>query len=76
MLRNTSRVLVVCDDCRTTASDDYGEIHLYFDEAAAFRQVTTVGPDVQGPWDVLPPLDLLCPVCAARRRTGELGGAA
>lgn len=76
MLRNTTRVMVVCDDCRTTASDDEGDFQLYFDEVEAFRHVTTVGPDSQGPWDVVPPMDLLCPVCVSRRLTGELGGAA
>ncbi len=76
MLLNVSRAVAVCDDCRTTASDDYGDICLYFDEAEAFRQVTTTGPDEQGPWDLLPPLDLVCPVCTARRRTAELDGGA
>lgn len=76
MLLNVSRTVAVCDDCRTTASDEHGDFYLFSDAAHALRRVTEESPDEQGPWSLEFPADLVCAVCVARRRTAELDGGA
>lgn len=67
MLRTISCVLVICDHCGTTASDEDATILTFADEAEAFRAVTRGdGPDGDGPWTVRPEVGLVCPVCSFR----------
>lgn len=74
MLRNVIRAGAICDDCGTTATDDEGTILVFFDAAVGFAAVTADnGPDGLGPWALVPPLDLLCRDCHARRTCVEVG---
>lgn len=71
MLRTVSRVVAICDDCGTTASDEDATILTFADEADAFRAITSdAGPDGDGPWALLPTVGLVCEVCSAKTAHG------
>ncbi|GAA4828555.1 hypothetical protein [Saccharopolyspora rosea] len=74
MLRTVSRVVAICDDCGTTASDEDATVLAFADEADAFWVVTSeYGPDGYGAWSLLPGGGLVCHACYARSLCGDSG---
>jgi hypothetical protein len=74
MLRTISRVVAICNHCRTTASDRDARILEFPDEHTALAVVTSgTGPDGHGKWKVDPADGLLCPPCGGVRLCAAIG---